>query len=76
MSQDIRDIVFNLPMKGFPRGSDGKESAYNPGDMGFIPGSERSPGGGGKPPPIFLPENCMDRGAWWATGHRHTKSWT
>jgi len=29
---------------GFPRGSDDKESAYNAGDMGSIPGSGRSPG--------------------------------
>ena len=29
---------------GFPGGSDGKESAYNAGDPGSIPASERSPG--------------------------------
>ena len=29
---------------GFPSGSDGKESACNAGDLGFIPGSGRSPG--------------------------------
>ena len=29
---------------GFPGGSDGKESAYNEGDLGSIPGSGRSPG--------------------------------
>ena len=35
---------------GFPGGSDGKESAYNVGDLGSIPGLGRSPGGGhGKP---------------------------
>ena len=28
----------------FPRGSDGKVSAYNVGDLGLIPGSGRSPG--------------------------------
>ena len=28
----------------FPDGSDGKESAYNVGDPGSIPGSERAPG--------------------------------
>ena len=27
---------------GFPGGSDGKESAWNAGDPGFIPGSGRS----------------------------------
>ena len=31
----------------FPGGSDGKESACNAGDLGLIPGSERSPGEGG-----------------------------
>ena len=29
-----------------PRGSDGKESACNAGDLGLIPGLGRSPGGG------------------------------
>ena len=31
---------------GFPCGSVGKESASNAGDLGSIPGLERSPGGG------------------------------
>ena len=26
--------------------------------------------------PVFLPENPMDREAWWATVHRMAKSWT
>ena len=30
----------------FPDGSDSKESTCNPGDLGSIPGSGRSPGGG------------------------------
>ena len=30
----------------FPGGSDGKESAYNTGDLGLIPGLGRSPGEG------------------------------
>ena len=33
-------------IKGFLSGSDGKESACNSGDLGLIPGSGRSPGGG------------------------------
>ena len=33
-------------LEGFPSGSVGKESTYNAGDMGSIPGSGRSPGGG------------------------------
>ena len=32
------------PVRGFPGGSDGKESAWNVGDMGLIPGFETSPG--------------------------------
>ena len=31
---------------GFPGGSDGKESTWNAGDPGLIPGLGRSPGGG------------------------------
>ena len=31
---------------GFPGGSDGKEFAYNAGDLGLIPGLGRSPGRG------------------------------
>ena len=35
---------------GFPGGSEGKESAFNAGDLGSIPGSGRSPGeGNGNP---------------------------
>ena len=37
-------------------------------DMGLIPGSGRSPGGGnGNQLPLFLPGNSMDRGGWEAT---------
>ena len=32
--------------KGFPGGSDGKESAFNVGDLDSLPGLGRSPGGG------------------------------
>ena len=31
---------------GFPHSSDGKESAYNAGDLGSLPGWGKSPGGG------------------------------
>ena len=42
---------------GFPGGSDGKESAYNAGDPGLIPGLERSPreGNDHPPTPVFIP---------------------
>ena len=58
----------------------GKESARNAGDAGdtgLIPGSRRSPGGGhGNSLPYSCLENPMDRGAWWATVHGVSKSWT
>ena len=46
-------------------------------DAGLIPGSGRSPGGGhGIPLQYSCLENPVDRGAWWATVHRFTKSQT
>ena len=46
-------------------------------DVGSIPGSRRSPGGGhGNPFQYSCLENPMDRGAWWATVHKAAKSWT
>ena len=62
---------------GFPGGSDGKESTSNVGDMGSIPGSERSSGeGNGNLLQYSWLENPMDRGAWWATVHAVPKSQT
>ena len=62
---------------GFPGGSDGKESAHNAGDLGLIPGLGRPPGeGNGLSLQYSCLENPMDRGAWQATVHRVTKSWT
>ena len=62
---------------GFPGGSDGKESAYNAGDLGLIPGLERSPGEGHSNPLQYsCLENSMDRGAWGATIHGVPKSQT
>ena len=49
---------------GFPGGSDGKESAYNSGDLSLTPGSGRSPEDGiGNPLQDSCLENSMDRGA-------------
>ena len=46
-------------------------------DLGSIPGSGRSPGGGhGNPVQYSCLENLMDRGAWKAMIHWITKSWT
>ena len=47
--------------RGFPGGSDGKESACNVGDLGLIPGLGRSPGEGkGYPLQYSGLENSMD----------------
>ena len=46
-------------------------------DMCSIPGWRRSSGGGhGNPLQYPCLENHMDRGAWQATAHRITQSWT
>ena len=45
-----------------------KSPPANAGDLGLIPGSGRSPGGGnGNPSQYSCLENPMDRGAWRAT---------
>ena len=52
-------------------------NAGNVRDESSIPGSRRSPGEGhGNPLQCSCLENPMDKGAWWATVHRVTKSWT
>ena len=62
---------------GFPGGSDIKESACNVGDLGSIPGWRKSLGEGkGYPLQDSCLETSMDRGAWQATVHGITKSWT
>ena len=67
-------------MLGLPRWHSGKNhpvSAGDPGDMGLIPGSGRSHGGGsGNPLQYSCLENSMDRGAWWARVPGAEKSWT
>ena len=46
-------------------------------DIGSIPGSGRSPGGGhGNPFQYSCLENSMDRGTWWAIVHGVANSWT
>ena len=61
----------------FPGGSDGKESACSVGDPDSIPGLGRSTGEGrGNPFPYSCLENPQGRGAWQATVHRVTRSWT
>ena len=60
--------------KGFPGGSDNKESACNAGDQDLIPGSGKTPGEGhGNPLQCSCLEKPMDRGAWQATVHGAAK---
>ena len=57
--------MLHIREKGFPGGSEGKASACNAGDLGSIPGSERSLGeGNGNPFQYFCLENAMEGGAW------------
>ena len=60
---------------GFPGGSDGKESTYNAGDLGSIPGLEMSLEKGMATHSSIL---AMDGGAWrrTLTVHRVIKSRT
>ena len=49
-------LDFPIKYKGFPGGSDSKESTHNAGDLGSIPELGRSPGGErGNPLQAFLP---------------------
>ena len=60
--------------KGFPDGSDGKESARKAQDLGSIPGSGRSPGAGNDYPLQYsCLEKSMDREAWQAIVHAVSK---
>ena len=61
----------------FLGGLDNKEFTCNPRDLDSILRLGRSPGeGDGHPLRYSGLENSMDRGAWWATVHGVTKSWT
>ena len=63
--------------QGFLHGLDSKEFTCNARDLGSIPRLGRSPGeGNGHPLEYSGLENSMDRGAWQATVHGDTKSWT
>ena len=65
-----------MTVRGFPDGSLGKKSACNSGDVGSIPGLDRSPGeGNGNLLQYSCLGNPMDRGTWWAAvhgGHRES----
>ena len=65
-SSQVALVVKNLP-----------DNAGDARDIGLIPGLRRSTGGGnGLPLQYSSIENPVDKGAWWATVHRVTKSWT
>ena len=67
-------------IRGFPCISGVKNSppkVGDAGDVGSIPRTGRSPGGGhGNSLQYSCLENSIDRGAWWATVHGVAKSWT
>jgi len=57
----------------------GKNQPANAGDIrdvNLISGLGRSLAGENNPLQYSCLENSMDRGAWWATVHGVTKSWT
>ena len=61
----VMSLLFNMLFRLFPCGLAGKESAFNVGDLGLIPGLGRSLGeGNGKLLQCSCLENPMDRGAW------------
>ena len=67
-----RYITFTYPSVfycfDFPGDSVVKNLPADAGDVGSIPGSERSPrGGNGNPLQYSCQGNPMDSGAWWAT---------
>ena len=62
-------VAIHSSILRLPWGSAGKESAYNAGDLGSIPGSGRSPGEGkGYPCQYSGLENCIVHGV--------ARSWT
>ena len=74
----ITFLSIHLFIDGLPKWLSGKEISCHAGNWGWIPGSERSSG------EVFLLVslqysflgNPTDRGAWQATVHGVTKSWT
>ena len=78
----VLEIVSGIPTSslGFPDCSVVKDLPAKAGtarDASLTPGLVRSPGkGNGNPLQYSCRENPMDRRAWWATGHRVSKSQT
>ena len=75
----LKRLSSSRSSKGFPGGSDNRESACSAGDPGSIPGSGRSPGEGSDNPlqySYLKKKNPMDTGAWQITVHDVIKSQT
>ena len=71
------DVAGATKERGFPGGSDGKESACNAGSWGSIPGLGRPPGeGNGNPLQDSCLQNPVDREAWQPTAHGVAESRT
>ena len=77
VGHDWSDLAAAMAYRDFPGSSYSKESAYNAGDLGSVPGLGRSPGeGNGNPLQYSCLDNPMDREARWAIVHGVTKSRT
>ena len=76
----VEDLHASNMWRGLLWWQSGTEFTHKAGDareLGSIPGSGRSAREGhGSPLQYSCLENPMDRGAWWATVQRVTKSWT
>ena len=71
------ELLNCIVIAGFPGGAVIKNLPANAGDSGSILGSGRSPGNGnGNLIQCSCLENCLDRGAQWATVHGVAKSQT
>ena len=74
---DVYSLPSGTPTLGFPGDSMVKNLLVNAGNVGLIPGLERSPReGNGNPFQYSCLGNPMDRGAWQATFHGVPKSQT
>ena len=76
LKEKMYNLDQNLEIWGLPWWLSGKESACNAGDLGLIPGLGTSTGEGNGNLLQYYCWRIMDRGAWWATIHRVTKSRT
>ena len=73
----IGNLLSSAGFPGSARVKNPPASAGDVGAVGSIPGLGRSPRGGhGNPLQYSCLENPMDRGVWWATVHRLTRSQT